>query len=441
MKHIVLGVCLIGIVASCRTPNSSESDIKFYGADSQSADMRYNSYIEVKLPAGVSSNQEVLRNPVKDEMLETIKHQIQHMFGAFTEHPGFIRNPGIIKGHGIPVITSAEIDQSQGTVRVNYSYDDKVVFKKGIMKDGPTTIQFVLPKDPSTIYAKGFRRNGKVNKCTHEHYNSEGDFWYFWNPKKDDCPIKSEDLVKVKAAIIPIPNTKLTYPYYEKILGDNGNGRELKVVYLVGVDENFKKGDLGRLSFNDSIELLQKHGFILAPGGKARNKVLTFNTPDYDVNLEISLVNPGSDAFVEVAADGLETADLFVYSGHSGLGGYLSVERFEAELGRKLKLPKNKSQIFYFNGCSTFSYYNHDFFALKKTANDPEGRTNLDVVTTAIGATFDVGARHEIELITSITSGARPSWQTILDNIYRIDRSQTALTHVNGDEDNPATPN
>jgi hypothetical protein len=437
MKHVIAGVCLFALV-SCRTTESG-SDVKFYGADNQSADMRYSSYIEVALPAGVTTNDAVMKDPIKTEMQGIILYQIQHMFGAFTEHPGFKRNPGIVKAKGIPVITSAEVDTAKGTVKVNYSYEDKVVFKQRIMKNGPTKIEFVLPKDPSTIYSKGFRKNGTVNKCTDDHYNSEGDFWYFWNPKKTGCPIKSEDLVKISADILPIANTALTFPYYDKILGDNGNGKKFKVVYLVGIDESFKAGDLGRQTFNEAIDLLKQNGYTLEPKGAARKKVLTYNTPDYEVELEISLVNPDSASFVQAAADGLETADIFIYDGHSGLGGYLSIERFQTALGRNLKLPVDKNQIFYFNGCSTFSYYNGDFFDLKKTTQDPEGRINLDVLTTSIGATFDIGARHDIELITSITLGKRPSWQSILDNIYRVDRSQSALTHVNGDEDNPTT--
>jgi hypothetical protein len=437
MKHVIAGVCLFALV-SCRTTESG-SDVKFYGADNQSADMRYSSYIEVALPAGVTTNDAVMKDPIKTEMQDIILYQIQHMFGAFTEHPGFKRNPGIVKAKGIPVITSAEVDTAKGTVKVNYSYEDKVVFKQRLMKNGPTKIEFVLPKDPSTIYSKGFRKNGTVNKCTDDHYNSEGDFWYFWNPKKAGCPIKSEDLVKISADILPIANTALTFPYYDKILGDNGNGKKFKVVYLVGIDENFKAGDLGRQTFNEAIDLLKQNGYMLEPKGAARKKVLTYNTPEYEVELEISLVNPDSDSFVQTAADGLETSDIFIYDGHSGLGGYLNIDRFQTALGRNLKLPVDKNQIFYFNGCSTFSYYNADYFDLKKTTQDPEGRTNLDVLTTSIGATFDIGARHDIELITSITLGKRPSWQSILDNIYRVDRSQSALTHVNGDEDNPTS--
>lgn len=426
--------------SGCRTTESASSDIKFYGADNQSAVIRYESYIEVAIPAGINSQAAVLSEPIRSEMLELINWQVQHMFGTFTEHPDYAKNPGIVHGRGVPKIKGAKLDRARGVVRVTYSFEDKVIFKKKVLANGDTTIKFVLPRDPSTIYAKGVPTGSYENKCTDEHYNSEGDFWYFWNPKRSGCPLTDEDLVVVEAELKPIPNTTSTYPYYDKILGDNGNGRTLRIVYLVGIDENFRAGDLGRGTFNEAFDALKQLGFKVTSDSSARKKNMTVSHNDFDVELTLQLVDPHSQLFLEAAADGLENADVFIYDGHSGLGGYLNLERFEDELGRKLKLSRSKSQIFYFNGCSTFAYYNADYFKLKSTTQDPEGRKNLDIITTSIGATFDIGARHDLVLIDALISGKRPSWQKIMDDIYKVDRSQTALTHVNGDEDNPTSP-
>ena len=154
----------------------------------------------------------------------------------------------------------------------------------------------------------------------------------------------------------------------------------------------------------------------------------------------MKLVDPGTQEFVADAAAAMENDDVFIYDGHSGLGGYLNLKRLQQSLGRPLKLDVNKSQIFFFNGCSTFAYYNHDYCELKKTSADPKGIKNLDIVSTAIGASFDIGARHDVILIAGIADGSRPSWKLLIDRMYRVDREQTALTHVNGDEDNPTAP-
>ena len=36
--------------------------------------------------------------------------------------------------------------------------------------------------------------------------------------------------------------------------------------------------------------------------------------------------------------------------------------------------------------------------------------------------------------------GERPSWQTIMDRVRRAEGENSALSHVNGDEDNPRNP-
>lgn len=141
--------------------------------------------------------------------------------------------------------------------------------------------------------------------------------------------------------------------------------------------------------------------------------------------------------FLNLATAGLETADIFIYDGHSGLGSYMNLSRFEKHLGRPLKLPLNKSQIFYFNGCSTFPYYNAVYFALKRTTEDPVGSRHLDIITTSVGATFDVGARHDAAFLGGLLLGKYPTWQKILDEIYEVDPVESTLSHVNGDEDNP----
>jgi hypothetical protein len=275
----------------------------------------------------------------------------------------------------------------------------------------------------------------KASLCTDLHYNSEGDFWYFWNPDKPGCTLKKSDVIIVKADLEPIKSTKRTFPYYDNMYGDNGNGNKFEVTYLVGIDENFRKGDLGRGTFNEAIGLLKKAGFKVVKS-ESTNRHRTFvkskNGVDFSVNMH--LTDPNTKDFVKRAKDGLENSDVFIYDGHSGLGGYLFFDRFEEELGTPLNLDKNKKQIYYFNGCSTFSYYNAAYFAAKG------GNESLDVITTSIGALFSIGARHDVKVIEHLTSGQRPTWQKIMDDVFNMSPEETALTHVNGDEDNPTQP-
>lgn len=475
MRHLALLFLILSFSAcktSSLTDSNSESGVLFYGADNQSADMSFRSFVYIEVPDGVPPA-DVVAGANLRIVERVVDYQIQHMFGAFTTHSAFADSPGIALNAGSKIYNgqpTVVIDteniigvQNNKYARVFYTYTDKVVFKKNLLENGPAEISFRLPKDPQNIYRNSLMLTEKAigmfetmsesndlswelkdllhldeegeeyaNLCTDLHYNSEGDFWYFWNPDQPGCPISAEQLVTVKAKLIPIASTKRTYPYYDLMYGDNGNGNKFEITYLVGIDESYKMGDLGRATFEEAALMLEELGFkneVDALGKRQRRYQLERDGIDYRINME--LVDPNTDVFVKKAKFGLESADVFIYDGHSGLGGYLYVDRFEEQLGKALKLSPQKKQIFYFNGCSTYSYYNTEYFQLKGGSNA------LDVMTTSVGALFSIGARHDVKLIEHMTSGNRPTWQKIMDDIYKVSPQETALTHVNGDEDNP----
>ena len=430
---LVLLVLLLS--PGCRTVNNDNSSVKFYGADNQSGEIRFEAYIDVALKKGISTQDDLFSEPAKSQVIALITRQIQHLYASFSVHEEFADTPGIIEAKGTPQLLKADLDLRKGSARVFYSYKDRVVFKNKIFKSPKIT--FLMPRDPVTIYTRTLNSKG-FNPCTDEHYNTEEDFWYFWNPKNEGCKIPKSELESVTAKLVPTPNTKKSYPDYDKILGDNGNGRIVDVTFLVGVDENFRNGDLGKKAYKDVTELLDTNGFQVE-SVDSRHNLLTLRRGAYDVRIDLYLVDPDSKKFMELAANGLENSDVFLYDGHSGLGSYLNLPRFREILGRPLKLPIGKSQIFYFNGCSTFPYYNADYFDLKRTAKDPNGSRNLDIITTSVGATFDVGAGHDAAFLTGLFLGKKPTWQSILNDIYRVDPAESTLTHVNGDEDNPTS--
>ena len=421
--------------SGCRTVNNDTSKTKFYGADNQSGEIQFQAYIDLQIPKGVSTKEQLFKEPHRADVLKLIDRQLQHLFGTFSVHETFVNNPGILETKGSPELLAATFDGATKIARVTYSYSDRVVFKKKVFRGDNPTIKFLMPRDPTTVYTKSLGANGR-NPCTDETYNSEEDFWYFWNPSNEGCHIPKSELQEVTAKLFPKANTKKTYPDYEKILGDNQNGRLVKVVFLVGIDETFHRGDLGLKAYKEASELLVKQGFKMAKSGSKQNQ-LTLKRDKYDVEIDMRLVDPDESEFLNLAAAGLETADIFIYDGHSGLGSYMNLSRFEKHLGRPLKLPLNKSQIFYFNGCSTFPYYNEVYFALKRTTDDPVGSRHLDIITTSVGATFDVGARHDSAFLGGLLLGKYPTWQKILDEIYEVDPAESTLSHVNGDEDNP----
>ena len=416
---------------------------KWYGADSRQARMQFTSYMLYKIPSSYTGQAaQILSNSTqKQKISELVDLQLQHMYGAFTMHPGFTEAPGIPSGDYKVTLLGAEKGPG-GYAKINYSYDDIVVFSKNLFRgSGATRVNFALPKDPATIYQAGFPSpSSRKNLCTDEHYNSEGDFWYFWNPYQEGCPIDGNELVGVQTDLTPMSVTRGTYPEYARLYGENGNGDVLQVTYLVGVDENFKSGDLGKRTFMDAFAGLKKAGFQVTVD-EARRKRLSFRFGEKRASIEMRLMDPNSADFAVEAVRGMRTADIFLYDGHSGLGGYLSPDRLAEDTGSALALPKNKYQIFVFQGCSTYAYYNSAYFKLKRSGSDPKGTKNLDIITTGIGADFSVGADVDVAFLTSVAAGQRPSWQTILDRVRAAEGDASALSHVNGDEDNPRSPN
>lgn len=425
------------------TSGFPDKDGRWYGNDSRQARMRFTTYMHYKVPSSYTGPvSRILSDPgQRARIRELVDLQLQHMYGAFTMHPGFTENPGIPSGDYKVELLGAEKVPNEPYARVSYSYDDVVVFASGLFRGGGATrVAFALPKDPVTIYRKGFvSPSSRKNLCTDEHYNSEGDFWYFWNPYQDGCPIDGGDLVGVQTDLSPLPVTRGTYPEYAKLYGENGNGNVLQVSYLVGVDENFQNGDLGKKTFRDAFAGLRNAGFRVTVD-EPRRKQLVYDSGQKKTHIQMLLLDPNSAEFAAEAARGLRTADVFLYDGHSGLGGYLDPERLVADSGQPLALPKNKYQIFVFQGCSTYAYYNSAFFSLKRSGSDPKGTKNLDIMTTGIGAAFEVGALVDVAFLRSVTMGERPSWQTVMDRVRRAEGENSALSHINGDEDNPRNP-
>ncbi|MCX5790854.1 MAG: hypothetical protein NTY45_01355, partial [Elusimicrobia bacterium] len=207
----------------------------------------------------------------------------------------------------------------------------------------------------------------------------------------------------------------------------------------VGIDESFQNGDLGRTTFNNAFAGLKAAGFK-ATVNESRRKMLSFSFGSKRTSVEMLLLDPDSAQFAKEAVRGMKNSDIFLYDGHSGLGGYLSPERLTEDSGETLALPQKKYQIFVFQGCSTYAYYNTAFFKLKRSTSDPKGTKYLDIFTTGIGAAFEVGANVDVTFLTSVTMGQKPSWQTIMDKVHAAEGEDSALSHINGDEDNPHTP-
>jgi hypothetical protein len=441
-------------LASCKifgNQPSDDSDLKFYGKDSREGDMTFEAdvvaHIAFKKPDPMSDmlNSEGMRS----QLTEAALAQVQHIFGALTTHPDFERTPAVI-ANDFKIELLSVSDAPGQTVILRYRYKDRVALHKNLVPKnlpagGDFELKFVLPKDPKTIYSHGFSGDSSINHCTDHHYNSEGDFWYFWNPYQRHCPLTDEHLTKISARVKLRPSTTRTLPEYDLLYGDNGNGKKLKVVAIFGIDESFQSGDLGRTSYTNFLKLLSANGFTKTSDA-SKHKVFTLSERrSFDLEMHVWLLEAGSEEFDTVAieameganADAKDAADILLYDGHSGLGGYFSPENFKTTLDRDLKLPKSKYQIFAFQGCSTYAYYNKMYFDLKKSSRDRKGTKYLDILTAGIGLDFSVGAKQSYEILSRLLNGKKQTWQTIVNSLYNVSPELSAIHQINGDEDNP----
>jgi hypothetical protein len=122
--------------------------------------------------------------------------------------------------------------------------------------------------------------------------------------------------------------------------------------------------------------------------------------------------------------------DIIAYDGHSGLGGNLDLN-----LLPQFKFNSNY-QIFFFNGCSSYPYFNAKYFAAK-----PGGKSNLDIITSGLPTLTSTSVTNMTAFLTPFVKGHLPSWQTIMNRIEASNgEEETYLMGVNGDEGNRFRP-
>ncbi|MCO4793220.1 MAG: hypothetical protein KC493_05900 [Bacteriovoracaceae bacterium] len=395
------------------------------------------------------------------EIREQIDFQIQHLMGTFQAET-FLEEfpyPGVL-GETYKIKNIKKKVTTEG-LQVTYSFEGKVAWSKKAFNGGRKTraLPIKLPLNPNRIYDQSLV-NG-FNPCTDEHYNSEGDFWYFWDPDKEGCPLTSnfKDVLRIKGKLKKLPNTRSTYPEYNKLYADNGNKDNVDIHLYIGyIDEenlNLSKPDKDDHAFYAMEfveEELQNQGYELTKKkdafrefktkvGKGINflrlyekKMKTATGKQVNLRVKILLsdtgINSKDNTFHNHITKGLEEADVLIYDGHSGLGGNLNLDYLPA-----IDFNKNKYQIFFFNGCSSYPYFNGMFFDAKG------GTKNLEVVTSGLPTYSDTAGENMIGFIDGFIRGRAWSYQTIMSDLEASNgHNGTYLTGVNGDEDNTFRP-
>lgn len=368
---------------------------------------------------------------------------ISHLFGLF-QSPSLINtfdlNPEQVAGIGAPrndmkiqIISSRIV--SQYKLEITYSVVGKMILHNKVAQDlvKSRSIKLPMPADPYEIYDE---------KCTDDHYTLFSDYWYFYDAFRGGCEKLSRPPlaidVNIRISALPLKNKELT-ARLDLLRGANDNGD----LFLISVIHGFEASatnpyDDGRLNFDEFNYFLRQNHFserkLYEQTSRPQsifNKSLTLaNGKIIQVEIRHLLVETGilskTISFAKFFKSAVESSDVIVYAGHSGLGGNLDISALEEKAG-KFKFNSRKRQIFFFDSCSSYSYYLSSFSAEKTKAK-------IDILSNGLPSYFMYGGSIlksfiGILLNTKINDA---KWDDILQQMERPLKGGTYLLNVGG---------
>lgn len=442
MRYLPLVLVLLW---GCSHGAPSDRNVAFSAKGATEATLTFSHEVEIESGS----------KPSMSTAKEQVEKQVQHLFGPM-ERAEYKAAPK--EDHTISNI-SIKKGETEGTYLISYDYEGTIVIDKGPRNK----YDVILPNNPDSIFQKAMVRGH--NPCTDDHYQTEGDFWYFWSPAPTypKCKLKEgEDYQVVHGQIEREKNTRTTYPEYDRL----ANKDEIRIDVFFGMDDPShnhdpaKSKDDGALSYRALKKRLEKSGFEFEAWSDADSRQIVKGkaTLPYveegtkqsgDITMRVRLffgetgIDEDSRSFHYFFKDGLANASVVLYDGHSGLGGHLDLDAIAEAEGFRFTMPKNRYQILFFNSCDSYTYYNTKFFQKKRKGRgngiDPKASKNLDVLANGLGTEFDVEQNENFSLIDAIDDwAAKGKWTSYQKLAAEIDDDN--LFTVNGDEDNPTKP-
>lgn len=284
-------------------------------------------------------------------------------------------------------------------------------------------------------------------------------FWYFWNPHKSGCKLQAGvhyDVITPKIQLIQNATTE-SFPEYSRLPNKDGN-LEMFLIFGADRDELGMKAPEGNKDYNagnfrDLLSKLRNRGFANRRWSQAdyQNFCQTSKTTTQTIE-ELTRVDGGrkitirmlwgttstgeqSYPFYCLLNHAVSNASVVLYNAHSGLGASVFLQQLKQDVNLPFEMNTNQYQLFGFNGCSSYGYYNLDFFREKMTAIDPHGTKNLDVMTNGIAGNFYDLGRMTLSVVDAVLDWSRAGKKTSYQEM--IQRMKTPyMTAINGDEDN-----
>ncbi len=338
-------------------------------------------------------------NEVTDPSIAAREHA-RHLFGIFHSPRlvsqfglspfkfggiGAPRNDQEIKGQILEIIHPMQM-------RVGYTLKGKLILHKDVAAKliAARKLTIPMPYQMNRIY----NRN-----CTDSHYQSLGDYWYFYDQYRYGCEYISKPPYSkpVEITITPSETRDLPpRPRLDLVRGDNDNGDLFAISIIHGfANDSRKKGDEGRMNYQALHQFLKKEGFkSIKIDDEFENPLVRFekdiklvNGQNVHIQIDSLLVETSisseSKRFAKFLGKAVRQSDVIIYAGHSGLGGNLNIPWLEEKAGN-FAFNRLKKQIFYFDSCASYSYYLPMFQAEKSLSK-------IDIVTNGLSSYFHTG--------------------------------------------------
>lgn len=377
---------------------------------------------------------------------ELASFHASHIFGIFAS-PTVIKN---LIGANTPVggvgaprsqmrIRILSQTTSSGITTISYSNTGKMILHKTAAKKllNKGTLTLPLPANPYEIYDK---------RCTDPHYSEFGDYWYFYDPYRRGCDYLTR---APKANPVELSITELNYKKLETrtmlptLRGNNGNGDLFSIFIISGYyEDGSDPKDLGYENFKEIQREFQRRGFsVHSRRGSTKKPINVYrktieivkpngSKKPLQVEVQHLLVDTGIEARSKVFAnffkEAVETADVVVYGGHSGLGANLDIPSLEEKAG-KFTFNPAKKQVFFFDSCSSYSYY-LEHFATEKT------KAKIDIVSYGLSSYFETGTAVLFVFLDYLfmPEDIDVEWMTILKDMEKPLEGDSYLLNVGG---------
>ena len=258
-----------------------------------------------------------------------------------------------------------------------------------------------------------------VGRLAHEHHEAVKDGGYYeWMDTLGVIFAKNPEfeLTKIEPA--------------ETLTSAMVNGRKIDGLSF----KNFIQWTVYDTGYPAGLTAAEKTELKLKIGNKLDNHWVTFEKKvkvtmgdgapkDFKLRIETLF---GADEDPEPHRHAVKHGDVVVYNGHSYIGyGPLDPDHFRAS-----SFP-DSYQLFFFDSCVSYNYYEKDFFTLKAG-----GSKNLDIITNGLEAPEYQSGEAQGNLISRLIDGSMPSYQTLLEAAKATD----SLRVVDGELDNRYHP-